>query len=384
VKYYRIIGILRAPLMIQRDRQSNASMGMNYLPGSALRGALAAIFFRLGGGPEDKDFRYLFLEHPPCFPNLFPADDPDTISQTLPQTAMSCKRVPGFRGDGGHGVQDHLASMTFTRLSQQTVSKDFSVCQGCGNDLKPFSGVWNGDIGSPRKCDSTMIYQRHTGIDRATGTVAPTIFFTTQAIADFHGDPATGTVQPQYLSGGLFLDDEHVSILRPLFERQPLFVGAERTRGFGELDLSIKEAPSPVFNLVLWDKAFKEKFKNITGKELAPGIYFSLKFESHTIIVDPFLRPVSEITFSFPGIELLLKVSKAQTIRGWQSSWGLPKPDDIGVSAGSVFLLRYRGGDQGGLVTFLNGLVTQGIGLRREEGFGRVSVCDSLHIVEVI
>jgi len=74
----------------------------------------------------------------------------------------------------------------------------------------------------------------------------------------------------------------------------------------------------------------------------------------------------------------------SHTIRGWQASWGLPKPDDVAIKMGSVFLYRYTGDAFDELKDFLNELSYIGVGLRREEGFGRVTFCDSLHIVKEV
>jgi CRISPR-associated Csx10 family RAMP protein len=358
---------------------------MNYLPGSTLRGALAAKYLRLGGASADKDFEDLFLTNSASFPNLLPVDNPETLSRILPLTAMSCKRMPGFRRLGGHGVQDHLVT-TYSRigLNSHAAKKNGSTCPECINDLQPYSGFWNGDTENPSVFESTMFYGRHTGIDRDTGTVAPSIFFTTEAISDFRKDSISEAFRPQCLSGGIFLRDEHLRILRPLIQEGSLFAGAERRRGFGELILSIAEAPQATFDLETWDKSFKEKLKNLSGQEVDPDIYFSLKLESHAILVDKFLRSSSDTPLSFPHAEPLLKVAKAQKIRGWQSRWGLPKPDDLGLSMGSVFLFRYRDKDLKDLKGYLNRLLIEGIGLRREEGFGRISVCDPLHTLEVV
>jgi hypothetical protein len=150
------------------------------------------------------------------------------------------------------------------------------------------------------------------------------------------------------------------------------------------MELSITPIDPPAFDLAIWDHAFREKYQSLTGKELPRGAYFSLKLESHAVLVDSFLQPSSELSLKFPDIEPVVKVGKAQTIRGWQSSWNLPKPDDIGISMGSVFLFRYDGEDLKALESHIQKLVVKGIGLRRDEGLGRISVCDPLHFMEVI
>lgn len=391
MKYYRLTAQILSPLMIQQDRQSNAPAAVDHLPGSTLRGSIAAKYLRMGGSPEDADFRYLFLDQPVHFPNLFPSDSPETIPQVLPLTASSCKRYPGFETQGGHGVIDNLAAAIYSRVSGQAAGGDIGMCPKCYNDVKTYRGFWNGDILYPDKSNATLLYQRHTGIDRATGTVAPSIFFTLQMIADFHKrspashEPDAEEYQRQFLSGGFFLDDERLRILKPLVQSGSVFAGGDRTRGFGEIKLSIEEASPPAFDLEGWDWHLRKKLADLSHTELPPGVHFTLKLESPAILMDNFLRPSAQILPPFPGVEPVLRIAKTQTIRGWNSAWRLPKPDDTGITAGSVYLYRYskaKDGNLDELENFLAGVLTEGIGLRREEGFGQVCVCDWLHVIK--
>ncbi|MDM8525792.1 hypothetical protein QUF80_20665 [Desulfococcaceae bacterium HSG8] len=387
MKYYSVTAELLSPLMIQENRQSNTRENIPYLPGSTLRGALAAKFFLIRGGPGDKDFRSLFLDAPACFPNLLPADEHGKIlSRVLPMTSISCKRNPGFKGEDKHGVKDILTVSAASRITQISADENFWKCPECGEDMKPFPGFWSGDPGAPSKFKQTPLCHRHTGIDRTTGTIALKIFFTNQVMADFYKDEESDKDHPQYLSGGMFMNEEQLEILEPLIE-DSVFAGADRTSGLGEIRVSVYESSYPELRLEEWNEMFKTKLK--TGMETSmpqdalSGLYFSIKLESHAILADKFLCPSSEIEeFSSPDFKPILKMTKAQTIRGWQSAWNLPKPDDLGLAMGSVFLFQYNVEDAEKLGTLLNELVVSGIGLRREEGFGRISVCDDLHIID--
>ena len=388
MKRYQITAKLLSPLAIRQNRQSNISSSMPYLPGNSLRGAIAARYIRTGGSPEDKVFQSLFIKHPVSFPNLLPVDTETGTSKTLPLTSVSCKRVPGFRQDGQHGVSDSLVYKFAQR--NRIKAGDGMLCsvEKCGNDRKAYNGFWNGDVDSPKEIQTSLLFQRHTGIDRTTGTVAHEHFFITQAVADFRKKADTGKYVQQFLSGSAYMDDEQFQMLNPLVDG-PVFAGAFRTRGRGEIELSIEEkSATPFPDIVAWDSKFKRKIREIVQDEipaaLSDGLYFSLTLESDAILVDQFLRPSADITFPFDDIQFVLKITKSQVIRGWQSAWGLAKPDDIGLLMGSVFLFRYIGSDVGGLEEVLDSVATKGIGLRQEEGFGRISVCDPLHIQEEV
>ncbi len=389
MKRYRITAKLLSPLSIRQNRQSNMPSALPYLSGTSLRGALAAKYIRLGGSPEDKIFQTLFISNPVYFANLLPVKKEGEISIVLPLTSVSCKRAPGFCKEKKHGVADTLVHK-FAQRNQIRTDND-SVCPDntCRNDMKTFSGFWNGDMNSPIEIKTSILFERHTGIDRTTGTVAHQRFFITQALADFYKNTDSGKYEQQSLSGSIFIKDEQIEALNPLFNG-PVFVGAARTRGQGEIELLVETEETALLfpDIVEWDKKFKEKIKKISSAEVPPellaGLYFSITLESDAILVDRFLRPSAEINFPFDNIEPVLKVAKSQAIRGWQSAWGLSKADDVGLSMGSVYLFRYTGSDFEGLQKVLISTAINGIGLRREEGFGRISICNSLHVQEEV
>ncbi len=399
MKYYRINGTLHAPMMIKEDRQSSTSGGLSWLPGSTLRGALAARYFRTGGLAGDKEFRSLFLNNPIFFPNLFPlGSGANPVSRILPLTAGSCKRNPGFKSQKKerHGVSDLLA---LKWIQRQFPGRDVSISclfQGCDNDMKGFSGFWNGDTVSPCHHSPAMSYQRHTGIDRVTGTIANRIFYITQAVDDYQKDTDAPSefeaFFQQRLSGDLYLEEEQVSLLEPLISEN-IFVGADRTSGMGEIELALSEADDlSGLDLAAWDSAFMKRVKAVsahalTEKEIEAnrsGLLFSVKLESDAILVDEFLRPTSELELGFDQVKYVMKVAGAKVVRGWNAAWGLPKQDEQAVAMGSVYLFCYEGNDLEELERFLVDLKVKGIGLRREEGFGRISVCEPLHIVEEV
>lgn len=380
MKYYHLNARLLAPMMVQENRQSNAPSGLPYLPGSSLRGAAAGLYLRNGGSAEDAAFRAIFLDNPVCFPDLLPSHSPGQVSRPLPMTAASCKRSPGFVTDKGHGVSDSLAAFMAAELEGGPITGAF-ICTACTQDAKPFQGFWNGDLTGPQKNDPVLVYHRHTGIDRHTGTVASSIFYITQGIAE-NWKGSDDQYYPQYLSSGLFLSEDQFKILSDWL-KETLFAGADRTRGMGEMAISLVEAQSPTFDLNAWNGSFQNKLSKLTSKA-PPGVYFSVGFASHAIMVDALLRPSLEIMLDFPDIVMDTRMIRQHTVRGWQASWQLPKPEDVTIGMGSVCLFRYTGNDFQGLNTYLNQLMVHGIGLRRSEGFGRIHVCDPFHIQEVI
>jgi CRISPR-associated Csx10 family RAMP protein len=150
------------------------------------------------------------------------------------------------------------------------------------------------------------------------------------------------------------------------------------------MELSVQECEPEQVDVQAWSQAWKGYYTKATGQEPALDTYFSVTLTSPAVLVDRFLRPSAELNLDFPDLTLVGKVAKMTTVRGWQAAWGLPKPDDMALAAGSVFLFRYQGQDVSGLNVYLTQVARYGIGLRRQEGLGAVSICDSVHHKEGI
>ena len=131
------------------------------------------------------------------------------------------------------------------------------------------------------------------------------MFFMTQSISDYYKllDRDKDLYSRQYLSGKLFLDEKQLGYLTPLIEKS-VFAGADRTRGFGEMALSLtrvddSEHPVKALDRIEeWHSAFTTKlFQLLSSKDdaLIEGTCFSIKLKSHAIMVDRFLRPISDI-----------------------------------------------------------------------------------------
>jgi len=398
---YRITAELLSPLMIAQNRQSNASEAVPYLPGSSLRGAIAAKYLREAGNQDSADFQKIFVDHPISFPNLLPTLEKERIvPKPLPLTAASCKRYSGFCHSEreahaereSHGVLDILAEKVLEAYYPQWLTP--SVCPICNNDTKPFIGFWNDVLDQPERYKPSIVYQKHTGIDRTSGTVAQEVFYMTQAIADYALEDKQ--YKKQYFSGLIHLTQQEYDILLPLLESS-VFVGADRTRGMGEMTLTLTDCQLPMPDIESWNESFKGKLTtrlenhidSTALNSLLEGSFFTINLDADAILVDSFLRPTAQPDLCFESIpksdiRSVLKVARSKTIRGWNSAWGLPKADDLAVSMGSVYLFKYDGNNVQQFKQELNQLMSAGIGLRKSEGFGRISICDNFHLIKEV
>ncbi len=373
---YLLSARLLAPLTVQKARQTFTPQSLEHLPGSTLRGALAGMYLRAAGDAQDDAFQALFGTDGPAFPDLLPSFQPDTPVECLPLTAISCKRAPGFKAQDGHGVRDTLTLLAFDRL-RDGYDHRFWPCPLCGNDCKPFTGVWNNRLDSAAMVRPTLVVQRHTGIDRATGTVAESIFYAPQAMRE-----ARAPGEPQYLVGSIFLDSRQMEALSGFIEGRTFFAGADRARGLGELEFTLLPLPPLEVDAARWSQDWTRLYAKTVGEAPPAGIYFSVKLASPAILVDRFLRPTAALELDFPEVTPVGRSLKQTLVHGWQSAWGLPKPDDPAMERGGIYLYRYDGKDVAGLNAFLTQLSTTGVGLRRGEGLGRVRVCEGLHVRE--
>jgi CRISPR-associated protein Csx10 len=98
---------------------------------------------------------------------------------------------------------------------------------------------------------------------------------------------------------------------------------------------------------------------------------------------DPSIRTIKTPGKEFEGGRLWCVTAAAhhERLRGWNTAHGLPRQDEWAVTRGSVYAYLYEGDARGraALQEKLRNLEASGIGARRNEGFGRIMVCDDFH-----
>jgi CRISPR-associated protein Csx10 len=415
---YRLLATLLSPVVVKRDRQSQRSEGTSSLSGSVLRGALAAQYLQSHGAP-DEPFRRLFLDESAC---RFGPLDPGP--RTLPATAVSCKRHPGFLADAKpdrpedrpHGMADHLWSRIASRLAGdqdlrggETLPKH---CRVCSNDLKPQDGFWlEGEKGPRKPGEVGRRLNTHVGIDRATHTAAEAILYSLDAL-----DPVG---EETALVGWLDADEAALADWKRLVEEcdGEIRVGHARTRGYGRVRLALEQVQEqPADELDRWSDDLHRFVQRAWADsrldqkpELDPGrhFFFALSLPAGAILVDPLLRasldpadttewlpPVAPpkregAALDPPGkplpeggsLRCVAAVAHQERIRGWNAAHGLPRQDEWAVNRGSVYAYLFEGdaAARESLLGRLGELERDGIGARRNEGFGRVVVSDDFH-----
>lgn len=117
---------------------------------------------------------------------------------------------------------------------------------------------------------------------------------------------------------------------------------------------------------------------------------FTLSLLSDTILYNKNLRPCKAISadvlsailgepFNGSCFQLLGYVSRAGIISSFSGTSGLRRFRDIAIRKGSCFRYKYTGTDVAALQDRLNELSAKGIGIRKNEGFGAISINHPLH-----
>ena len=395
---------LLAPVVIRRDRQSERSESARSVAGTLVRGALASLYLQQHG-QTDATFHHLFLNEAAC---RFGPLDPGP--RVFPLTAASCKR---------EGLRHALVDQLWLRVAQHhmagRVSEDADAawrrCRQCEADLKAHEGFWMQD--HARLCETkydTHHVAAHVGIDRRTGTAAESILYTLEALA-----PSGNETD---LHGWIRADDDALDALDHLLKEEGfrISIGRARTRGYGEIRLrladpdSAEDLPAAVDRWSQWNQGLIDflRLPPFRIQNLAPdGFHFALSFPNGAVIVDRFLRytldpadmigwlpPMSALADAFPvqrrpvrrlasggAVRWIAAVTRHERLRGWNAAHGLPRQDEWAIARGAAYVYRFEGtpSERPALNERLAALSEDGAGLRRNEGFGVVSVCDEFH-----
>lgn len=395
---------LQAPLAIRRDRQSERSESARSVAGTLVRGAFASIYLQRHG-QADEAFERVFLNDAAC---RFGPLDPGP--RLFPLTAASCKRERlrhtlvdslWFR------VAQHYLAGRMSELHEHLAAR-WQQCARCAADLKAQDGFWHDEGGRVRDAATTPHVAAHVGIDRLTGTAADSILYSLEALAP----SGNGTD----LYGWLRADDASLDTLQRLLQGEDgrISIGHARTRGYGDVRVELGEASAPegpgvkIDRWNQWSASLHDFLRTFAISDLtADGFFFAVSLPTGAVIVDRFLRysldpadmagwlpRTPAVSTAFPmqnresrrldtggSVRWIAAVTRHERLRGWNAAHGLPRQDEWAVARGATYVYRFEGtaAQRDALIERLAALADDGIGLRRNEGFGVVSVSDDFH-----
>lgn len=380
----------------------NLTCTLDYIPGSTVRGALAALYLE-SGKPADTTFEQLFLSGEVTYGNLYLSG-----AGPAPLSARSCKHEPGFlRDETGHGVVDWLLPAFLQhwkeRTHQPVTAPQHEACAHthhggrCNAPLEAFPRFY-APVASERKSIPTNKLRRlltRSAIDDRLQTAEHGLLYSLEVLdptalgsAEFRGTVVCASPAAAASAQRQLLD--------PIFERQStrLSIGTARSRGLGEVEtVGCRVSLTPFAPLGERLSAFNLRLRNWGVND--GRFYFSLTLHADTIIQDEYFRfhstvPVSVLAWeadieSATAMRLKLEgcFTATRTVSGWNAALRLPKNDVTAIKMGAAFFYSIEGltdHESHVVVDKLTRLETYGLGARRTEGFGRVVVCDPFHL----
>ncbi|MCI0692464.1 hypothetical protein L0337_10735 [candidate division KSB1 bacterium] len=354
-----------APIAILRSRATSQFVKtLDYLPGSTVRGAFAEIFINKRG--IDHDFKRIFVEERIRFSDFLPSNSTD-LPLLMPLTAAACKR---------HGLehQESLRDRLWEEMKSSSPAKQ--RCQ-CGEPLDRIAGYLS-DMATKQKVEIGKQLRMHVGISRTTGSAMQGLLFSYEMLTERSASALmfVGTLEADEVDAA-----EVFAILQQVVpDREHLSIGKARTRGLGELSIvSRGEWTVPK------DFEFNERWQNFNKNDSAE-CFFAITLDSHLALKDKLGRPVlddlSAAHFGFSEkeqVKLLARFLAPAVVAGWNAAQGLPKPDTHAISRGSVLAFSAPKDSAEALREHLQQLETEGLGERRAEGFGKLTVCHPFH-----
>jgi CRISPR-associated Csx10 family RAMP protein len=435
---------LASPLLVGEPHRGNTYQSYSYLPGSVLRGAVAAVLMadwtyeqrqvaHPEACPEPATCAFCHVLYPqggrpPRFYDCYPAVLGSTAVQPLPHTARTCKRFPGFwraeDPDEGHGIFDTLIAQVAAwdaAGGQAATPYAYGLdCPVCDQALKEPEAGYYGRSGADfyiarpinRRFSRTAINRRrHT-------TQAGQLFTLTVMGEQMKSDLPDPAAQQEAtrLEGVVDVGDADEKALREALT-QVRWLGSGNSRGLGQVAeiKAIRSLPAEGSGVTLaafqaqlasgdfrsepgaaadlgnrlaaFNQAAKAErdFYRALGVDVLPGRwYFTIDLLSDTF-VRQYGRPALALTAGILGLkgakEDFTAVEPVER-GGWSNVWGLPRPRELGIRAGGVFLFRVDNDTPAvveALFHRLDELEKSGFGMAQERGAGRVMACAPFH-----
>ncbi|MFP5274915.1 type III-D CRISPR-associated RAMP protein Csx10 [Coleofasciculus sp.] len=389
-----------SPLAIGRKKPGGSvSEAADYIPGSVIRGAMAAVMLQQSGWQDTDftesggDFQALFLSGDAAiFRNGYPAATEDV--GVLPATAVSAKANPGFKPKG-NGVFDTLidrfCAESYNHLYDPSCPKTLE--EGTDSRVEPFSGFYSK---MTDKCTSQSVTKRlltRVGINRRRATSEEQVLYSIEVLNE------TQHKQPVVYHSSILVDDDNLADQLTQFiscNSENFRLGGAASRGLGKVKIEANSVEPNIdvdsrvkrFNVALQQR-WREWGNLFGNRPLENRTYFTLDLQSDAILTENWqrtmviysdmLRQFSQLT-DYP-VELHVAYSSYDYISGWNSAWGLMKDVELITNKGAVYLFSTIKDKEKDWIEALEKLELKGVGDRTCEGFGQVQVCNDFHTI---
>ncbi len=354
----RVIVRLDEPLLIaQRASSGNQFDTRPFIPGGVLQGVLAGRAAELCDLADPEiyhDFVYLFLRGGITFPVLYPAYFLNNhLYPTIPAplALWTCSVVPFQEESEGHGVYPAWVS-------------ENNRCPKCDGRLEPV-----GEFVILKRDLYTFLpqrsYEMHLRIDKENQRAAK---------GDLYGYTVLST--GQYFVGELLCAGEaawqRLQEMTGVIEKTPLtwWLGKGRQRGYGKVTAWLERCDDPPQSWIQWP---------LEQRLIDPAKPFTLTLLTDTIIINPwgqqptaFTEDWLEATLGLGPVEIHDAYARTRVVDGFNATLGLPRWRDLALVAGSMAWISLKNPPDDWEAR-MQRLEAEGIGVRRNEGFGRIA-----------
>ena len=332
----------------------NSDVSYDYIPGSMLRGALVGRYLK------QQRLRELDLEEPKVN-RLFFSDD-------------------HTRYLNGYLLSGQRRTLPIPRSWRQEKGAELSGSSGLR--IFDFSVDYDDELASPKavseqfwcEADGCIYFHRpdrrvniHNQRDRTKGRSSMQEGNLASEGEVFRYDALEAG---QTFQAVILCEEQDVTTIESLLKQEDIWIGGSRSAGYGHAKLS--------YEICQGNDDWQESNSPVEDRAESEGITITLL--SHTLLRDEWGQPVADPSLLPTAVRAVLgddvlrsslSIFSGNTlIGGFNRKWGLPLPQVPALVAGTVIVL-----DSGELeIAQIRQLEWQGIGDRRNEGFGRIAI----------
>ncbi|MGQ9569606.1 MAG: RAMP superfamily CRISPR-associated protein [Thermodesulfovibrionales bacterium] len=316
---------LKTPLLITATKFGESFRALDYIPGSTIRGTLAGLMISNGMGIDSQDFKDIFINGAVRFGNLYyKYSDEDRVHYPFPLSRYYCK------ADKRHLYLDCL---------KKPIPEECPKCQSRMVNKPIYLGI-------------DKVISMHNAIGFSTQTTEEGKLYSYELICE--GQSFSGKIKAS--------DKSYLEKIKALLNKnETLYIGKGNSRGLGEVKVVKAEVLESQHRIDLKDG-------------------FTVTLLSDAILMNDdgtFLRTLTGEYLEIGNIMPEKAFARTKEITLWNSAADLPRETVVALVAGSCFYFKTTTSDE--LVERLSSLEEEGIGIRREQGFGEVKINDKRH-----
>lgn len=398
-----------SPLAVGRQKPgSSISEVEDYIPGTVIRGAIAAQILRESGqstadlATQGEDFQALFLgEQPAIFQHGYPATFttqrstqivPDTERVAcIPATALTTKKDEGFKPEGA-GVFDTLID----RFCAECYGYPYDPCTLKGERVDTFSGLYCQVNKRYYTLSNGKRLLTRVGINRRRATAEEDILYSIEVL----NETKPTRDHPMVYQSAIWVNDEALAqtLQQYIRDRSTAFrLGGSTSRGLGAVEITAKPPVQVISHLQprvkQFNAALKQRwqqwqvFRQPSTDAISDRTFFTLGLQADAILSEHWQRTtvisiamLQQMTgIQDDSLQLHAAYSSYTHRSGWNAAWGLMKDVELVTNKGSTYLFSTANPDT--WWTVLARLELEGVGDRTCEGFGQIRVCDEFHTI---